>query len=172
VARFRDFDGMARLTLLASAAATLAFLLPWVSVRLGLQNSDILGLQMPVLPLLIAQRIGTPDLELPAALVALLGFVALVAALGSLVLILAPGLQSLRDLNPAAGRKLCAAGLATSVLAALLLWLWVGPALGVTSLTYGAALAFVGFALGIVAWPRAHRLGDDEAEAAPPPTPS
>lgn len=168
--RFRDLDQAARLTLAGSLAAVVSFFLPWFQVRLNLQFIDVTGLGAATAPLLLRQ-IGTPAGAVESLLLALFGAVALLCALGSLLLILAPGLSTMREMNPKAGVRLAAVGLVCTVLAIVVMAAMVGPQVGITTITYGSLLALLGFALATWAWPRARRLGDEEEhhEPAPPP---
>lgn len=168
--RFRDLDQAARLTLAGSLAAVVAFLLPWFTVRLSLQLVDITGLALTTAPLLLRQ-IGTPVGLAEGLLLALAALVALVCALGSLLVILAPALSTMREMNPRGGRRFALAGLVATVVVLVLMAAVVGPRVGVTTITYGTALALVGFGLSAWAWPRARRLGDEEEHHASPPPP-
>lgn len=169
--RFKDLDQAARLTLAGSLAAVVSFFLPWFTVRLNLQVVDFTGLGIATAPLLLRQ-IGTPVGAVEAVLLALLGIVALVSALATLLLIIAPAMSTMRDMNPRAGFRFAAVGLAASILAILLMAIVIGRQVGVTTVTYGAALALVGFGLAAWGWPKAHRLGDEEeGHGAPSPPP-
>lgn len=169
--RFRDLDTQARLVFAGSLAAVLAFFLPWFTVRLNLQLVDITGTGLATSPILFSQ-IGTPVAAAEAVALAFLALVALVCALGGFLLILAPAVSTMREMNPRGGQRFAVVGLAASVLAIVIMAALIGPQVGVTAITYGAALALVGFGLAAWAWPRAHRLGDEDdghAGHAPPP---
>lgn len=176
MARFGDFNGMARLALFGSLAATLGFALPWVRLTLpGLGSSaslaaqDLTGLNLVVAPAVLqAFPTASPIANL---LVAACSLIALVAALSSLILAVSPGLSSLRELNLEAGKKSAVAGLVTSLVALAATILWIGPSVGNMNVQYGGVLVPVGFALAAFAWPRALREGEDEDlnhEPAPP----
>lgn len=170
MARFGDYDGMARLALVGSLAAVLSFVLPWASFRPDLQVVDFSGAQLVVAPALLAQ-IGTPG-GLAAGLgVALVALVALLAGLASLLLALAPGLKRAGAPNVRAGRDLAAVGLGAALLEVVLVAVWLGPQVGVTQVQYGAAVGVLGFLLAAAAWPRARLVGEAEATAgATPPS--
>lgn len=167
--RFRDLDGMARLTLGGSAAAVLGFFLPWFTVRLSLQVADLSGISLAAAPSVLG-RIGI-SVGWPGFLLAAAALLALVCALATFLLILAPAVSTLRELNARAGQRFAALGLAAALVAMLVMLVAVGPQLGATSLSYGALLAIVGLGLAAYAWPRARRLGDDEEPHEPAPTP-
>lgn len=165
---FRDFDGPARMTLAGHVVALVAFALPWATVRLSLQVVEFGGTGMAAAPLLL-DRIGAPVPLLDALLVAVPAAAALVCAIGGFLLVLAPALSPMRDLNPRAGKGFAGVGLAGALVSVLAMLLLVGPQVGVTQATYGAFLALAGFALALYAWPRGRRV-DDEAAAEHAPT--
>lgn len=167
MARFRDYDGMARLGLAGSLAASVAFLLPWVTLRLGLLEVAFSGVDLVVSPATL-QRIGSPVGLAGTLLVAAGAFVALVAALAGLVLAVAPGLRASGPLNAPAALRLGVAGFAASAVSLAAMVAWVGPQVGRTAVEYGAGLALLGFLLAIVAWPRARLLGAEEGGALEP----
>jgi hypothetical protein len=158
--RFRDYDTMARLALAGALASSVAFLLPWALVRQGASTHVFGGLSLVIAPAVL-RELRTPGLEVGSAFVALGAGIALIAALGDLLLALEPGLRPYAQFNPAAGRKLAFAGLATAALAIAAFEAVVGPAVGLTTLEPAALLTLVGFALSIYAWPRAQLLGEE-----------
>jgi hypothetical protein len=175
--RFQDFDGNARITLAGALAALVGFVLPWVTLRLNLQVLDLNGTALAAAPLVFA-RIGTPAGPLEVALVAIAAGLAMVCAIANLLLILAPGLSTLRGLNHRAGQRLSIVGAVAVATALLLMAAVVGPQVGVTAITYGAVLSLAGLALSAYAWPKARRLGDEDEDedehdapgaGAPPP---
>lgn len=163
---FRDYDTMARLALAGTLASVLAFLLPWVTVRLNLQVVTFSGTGLAVAPAIL-QSIGTPGSLVEGLAVALLAGLALVCALAGLALALAPGLRG-GALHTVAGRNLAWVGLVASALVVGLMAAWVGPRVGVTVLEGGAVLGLVGFLLAAAAWPRARLLGQSGHEPAAP----
>lgn len=173
--RFQDFDGNARITLAGALAALVGFALPWVTLRLNLQVLDLSGTALAAAPLVFG-RIGTPAGAIEVALVAIAAGLALVCAIANALLILAPGLSTLRDLHRAAGQRLSIAGAVGAAAALLLMAAVVGPQVGVTAITYGAVVSLAGLAVSAYAWPKARRLGDEDedehdahAAGAPPP---
>lgn len=171
VGRFGEYDGSARLVVVGAAMALVGYLLPWVTFRLNLQAADLSGLDLVVAPAQLA-RIGTPTGLVEGAAVAALAGLGLIAVLAGFLLAVVPGLRLAMPLPRKAGQGLAVVGLAAAVLVMLLLLVWVGPQVGVTQVSYGAALVVVGLGLAVVAWPRARLLGDEDAQAEPPPPPS
>ncbi|HEV8358883.1 MAG TPA: hypothetical protein VGR28_00355 [Candidatus Thermoplasmatota archaeon] len=170
MARFRDYDGMARLALAGALASTAALFLPWVSIRQGLGfSASFNGFDLLVAPAIV-HTTQTPGTLVVSIVVALAGGLAVLGALGGFLVAAEPGLRRAGALNPRAGRALAIAGLAGALVALAVMALLVAPALGPTSLELGAPLGVLGFVLSAVGWPRAHLLG--EPEAAPPQGPA
>jgi hypothetical protein len=148
---FRSYDAKQRLALLGGLVASIALLVPWLSVRLGLQRADVSGWGLLILPATVrtlsAQTAG-PE----AWVVALCGGIAVVGTLAAWLLSLGPGLRPGAAWHARWGLGLSVAALAASLVGIGLFGALVGPSLGAVYFEPGAALVVVGLLLAAAGW--------------------